>query len=342
MRLLIKKQSIFLISLILCGCIPFLKGSPQPAEKQQPSFTAAATIPIPTPVNHEKDFLLIKTLDQQFYISDLKKNGMTPVGLPANLRAIALSPNGNTIAYVPNEDPALYLFNISTKRSDRLINSDKARLGSGLAWSPDGQKIAFSCGVPETSGFSLCLIDIAHKDDVQILVKSESLHASDVYDGVYSPAWDQAGQKIVFLSSNPAPNSGGKIVPPRDIWLFDISKQTINRIFSDGSAGITLIFNPDFLPGDDSILFSGRKEKFNTIFRYELNTQKLQNITSSDNSFDIVNFVLSPDGKSFLVSIPEPGNSGQDYMPTVYSDDGQLLEQLPSLKNAQVYSWGAP
>ncbi|HKY56235.1 MAG TPA: hypothetical protein VJM08_18095, partial [Anaerolineales bacterium] len=190
-------------------------------------------------------------------------------------------------------------------------------------------------------GLSLCLIDMMNENVIQILVKSELLGASDTVDGAISPSWSNDSQKIIFLSSISLPSSGGKAVATRNIWLFDISTQTAELVLSDNTDEISYIFNPIFLSGDNSVLFSGRREQFNTIFKYDIDSRKIRDLTSTGNSFDLVNFVLSPDENSFLVHIPSPSNSTQ-YVPTRYSLDGHWQEQLNSLANFQVISWIAP
>jgi Tol biopolymer transport system component len=239
------------------------------------------------------------------------------------------------------ENPILYLFNIKDQTSSALINSVDFQPGIGLAWSPDGQSIVFSCRVQNTLGLSLCLVNITNSENIRVLVKSEILGASDIVDGATSPSWSSDKQKIVFLSSSTPSSSslGEKIVSTRDIWLFDFSTNSAKLVFSNNTEGISYIFTPVLLSEENSILFSGREDNFNTLFNYKIDSHQTQNIMFTDNSFDLVDFVLSPDRKSFLVHVPTLENSTQNFIPTLYSMDGHLLKQLNSLTNFQVISW---
>ena len=106
--------------------------------------------------------------------------------------------------------------------------------------------------------------------------------------------------------------------------------------------GYPILFNPIFLPSDNSILFSGRKEQFNTLYKYEISSQQVKDIVllNTNNNTDIVDFVLSPDAKSLLIHSPLQGDLAQD-IPTLFFLDGRFQEQLNSLAGFQVISWSA-
>jgi WD40 repeat protein len=336
------ESELFLISFVFYGCSPLS----QPlilsdAETGIPIATTPSSLPLFE--REKKGLFLLKDVDSQnYYITNLTGTSMIPLDMPADIRGLDMSPNGQTIAYIPNENPTLYLLDTKSKIVNILVDSLEFQPGIGLAWSPDSQNIVFSCRVQGTSGLSLCLVNVMNKENVQILVESETLSVSDVLDGAISPSWSNDGQKIVFLSSNTSPSSlGGKMVLAKDIWLFDFSTNTAKLIFPNNTEGISHIFTPVFLSENNSILFSGRKDNFNTLFDYEIASQQIQNIMPTYNDFDLVDFILSPDGKSFLVHIPTPENPAQSFVPTLYSVDGHLLEQLNFLANFQVISWSS-
>ncbi len=336
----IKLELLFLVSFVFYGCYPLSRPLELPNTE---TGTPIATTSLPLFESEKKGLFLLKNVDSQnYYIADLTETGMIPLDIPANIRGLDMSPNGQTIAYIPNENPALYLLDTKSKTANVLVDSIKFQPGTGLAWSPDSQNIVFSCRVQGTLGLSLCLVNVMNKENIQILVKSETLSASDVLDGAISPSWSSDGQKIVFLSSSARSSSAGeKTVSAKDIWLFDFSTNTVKLIFPNDTEGVSHVFTPVFLSENNSILFSGRKDNFNALFNYEIDSQHMQNITSTDSGFDLVDFILSPDEKSFLVHIPTPENPTQSFVPTLYSVDGRLLERLHSLANFQIISWSS-
>ena len=335
---------LFFVSLAIYGCGSAQRTVTQPTigpnlPVSTTTFAASSSknnIPL-------KGVVLVKNTDKQlYYLSNLGDSETTPLDIPINNRGIALSPNGKMIVYIPNTSRDLYLLDINTMTSAPLLNSNNYWTGIGLAWSKDNQSIVFSCGVQGTMGLSLCLVNIKNPKNVQVLIKSEIFGATNILDGVFSPSWSNDESKIAFLAVRSLPSSGGKSIPRRDIWLFDISTQSAQKIFSDQTDGISYIFNPIFLPSDNSILFSGRKEQFNTLYKYEISSQQVKDIVllNTNNNTDIVDFVLSPDAKSLLIHSPLQGDSAQD-IPTLFFLDGRFQEQLNSLAGFQVISWSA-
>ncbi len=328
--------------------ISIISTIPVPTETQQPAKTSIDTHPSLEPTlpvsntsvaaqssNHIQinGIALVKD-EQHYYLSNLDSSEMTPLDLPVNNHGMALSPNGQMIAFMPNNSHGLYILDLNTKVSTPLL----VDTGIGLAWSMDNETIAFSCRVQGTIGFSLCLVNIKDAQNVQVVVKSETLGAVDSTDGVFSPSWSSDNQKIAFLAVKALPSSGGKSIPKRDIWLFDVSSQRAQKTFDDQPHGISYIFQPVFLPNENAILFSGRKDKFNSVFKYKIGSQQTEDLTQTGASFDLVDFVLSPDEKTFLGQSPLSNDPSQ-YVPTLYSIGGQQLEQLNSLKNLQIVSW---
>jgi Tol biopolymer transport system component len=331
---------LFLISFIFYSCSSLPAHSTLPAIETEKAITTASP-PLPQSENVRKEIFLIKDMDSgNYYITGPSGTDRIQVDIPANTRGLSMSPNGRMIAYISSENSILYLLDIEKKITQALVDSIVFQPGTGLAWSPDSQNIVFSCRVQGTSGLSLCLTGMINKENIQTLVKSKTLSATGLLDGAISPSWSGDGQKIVFLSSTMPPSlSGVKTVAEKDIWLFDFSTNNIKLILQNDPEGISSIFQPVYLSENNSILFSGQQQNFNTIFDYSIDSHQTQNIIPADGGFDLINFVLSPDGKSFLVHIPTMKNSAQNFVPTLYSIDGQLPRQLNSLADLQIISW---
>jgi len=337
-----KLELLFLISFVFYSCSSLPAHSTLPAIETEKAITTASP-PLPQLENVRKEIFLIKDMDSgNYYITGPSGTDRIQVDIPANTRGLSMSPNGRMIAYISSENSILYLLDIEKKITQALVDSIVFQPGTGLAWSPDSQNIVFSCRVQVTSGLSLCLVNITNKENTQILVTSETLKASDVFDGAISPSWSSDGQIIVFLSSNTPPAAlGGKTVSTKDIWSFDFSTNVAKLVFKNGTEGISHIFAPFLLSEKHSVLFSGRKDRFNVLFNFSIDSQYIQNITSTNNGFDLVDYVLSPDKKFFLIYTPIVKDSVQSFVPTLFTIDGQLLKQLNSLTNFQIISWGS-
>ncbi|MGC1376562.1 MAG: hypothetical protein WA821_10070 [Anaerolineales bacterium] len=324
----------------------YVSSSPQIPVREISTAAPAAPTPLasPSPEQQKKNILLIYNVDKRrYYLSDFSGAPMTPLDLPAEIDGISLSPDGRAVAYIPStyKDPAaIYLLDINSKKTTKLTNSDDITLGLGLpGWSPDSQEIAFSCWVHGDKGLSLCSVD--RTGTIKVLVKSEALNASDMPDGARSPSWSADGSQILFLSSRSpvALGEGTKTEVPNDLWLFDVARQQAKCIFVSGTAGISMIGRGISLPDENAILFSGRKDSHNTIFKYTFDTQKIQDVTASGKRYDLDIAALGPDGKTFVTTIPL-SDDGTQYVPVLYSVDGALIRQLDALKNLQVVSWG--
>jgi Tol biopolymer transport system component len=302
-----------------------------------------------SPEAQKKEILLLNKTDRQhYYLSDFSGSEIIPLELPGEMDTISMSPDGRMVAYMPvtsgeNARSTIYLLDINSKKAMKLTDSRVMVLsGALLAWSPDSREILFSCGMQGTKGISICSTDITGPDAVKVLVKSEVLNVANMLDGAVAPSWSAEGSKIVFQSFRTPLTmvEGVKTEVPVDLWTFDIATQQAKRVFVSDTDGIAMIMRPVFLPGENAVLFSGRKDTYNTIFKYDLDTQEIQDITASGHRFDLTDILLNPDGKTFLTYIPVPDDGSQGYVPVLYSVDGVLIKQLDALKNMQVISWG--
>lgn len=318
--------------------IPALEVSTPPAAKP----TAAAT----ESGAQKKQVLLIKN-EQGYYLSDFSGAKGIALKLPVEIEIISMSPDGRMIAYLPtahgNELYSIHIFDIASGRDKKLSIADDMMIGPmGMSWSPDGREIAFTCvKIGSQNGLSLCSVDATEAELSKVLVKSGGLDAKEYTDGANSPSWSADGKTIAFQSArSPAvPSNGGKLQKPIDFWLFDVVSQQAHRVFVGGTAGISLLAQPFFLPGENALLFSGRKETYDTLFKYNLDTQEIQDITATGKRYNIWNTLLSPDGKTFVANIMLAAD-GTDFVPALFSLDGTIIKQFDALKNIQIVSWG--
>ncbi len=120
------------------------------------------------------------------------------------LEHAAWSPDGRQIAYVsgsvglPPSGPftlSLYIQKATSRRARRLSDCGICATqyqGAGLAWSPDGSRIAFSRDAGPPSAQSLWLVDTT-TGDLRRLTDCQPQPCVDI-----SPAWAPNGQLIAF------------------------------------------------------------------------------------------------------------------------------------------------
>jgi Tol biopolymer transport system component len=320
----------WIILIVLSGCMPSTK-------KQNPIVTENLLANA-----LDQGSLLILDTNTQYSIFNLETKEKILLDLPKNLRSIDLSPNGQWVAYISREGNTLTILNIKTMKRAHLIHSPESdvQLGISLAWSPDSKSVVFSCNVRGTLGLSLCRMEVsASQDAIEILVSSETLRASDVFEGVYSPSWSQDGKKIIFLSIYESVLTNGKNGSVADIWAFDLLDNSTQMLLKEGNEEITFIYEPVFLANPNSILFSGRRGEFNSIFEYDIDTQSIQTVTSLENNFDLVDYVISPDAEWFIASIPRGMQPEQVFVPTLFSVHGEAPQPIDWLDHARVVDW---
>ncbi len=109
--------------------------------------------------------------------------------------APAISPKGDVVAYITRNE--IVMQRLDGGRPEPLVR-DRGRDG-GLAWSPDGQRLAFSSNRGDHS--LICVYDLAHKTLTWLAPSVDR-------DG--DPIWSPDGQRVAFVrvpTGNPGPFS---------------------------------------------------------------------------------------------------------------------------------------
>lgn len=148
----------------------------------------------------------------------------------------ALSPSGDSIAFISNREGQFGVFLLSLRNPDakpeELINSGRAVdfeelniLTPGISWSPDGKKIAISA---KSGGEdALYIVDVKSGDYVK--------HEFSIKT-VTSAIWSPDGATIAFV---------GTVAEQTDIWLFDVKTGRIIRATDDVFSDSHPVWSPD-------------------------------------------------------------------------------------------------
>jgi Tol biopolymer transport system component len=138
------------------------------------------------------------------------------------------APDGQRIAFVAN-DGDLYLMDADGNHQRRLVRGRFV----GLAWSPDGLKLAVAIFGHAPNWGDIGLVDVATGRLTNLT------HRPGEESG---PAWSPDGRKIVFLADmncvwtgkcKPEPGAEG----PRELWLMDGDGGHLRQLTRNGGLG---------------------------------------------------------------------------------------------------------
>jgi Tol biopolymer transport system component len=157
---------------------------------------------------------------------------------------------------------------------------------SGMAWSPDGQRIALTAfDARGVSGYSLMLLDVA----------SGAITTAATGEGLVGPPrWSPDGTTLLFDIGNPGPNQ---------VCMLRVGDANPARI-TNRQLGA---FNPEWKPDGNALLFSGPgPDNISQIYSLPLSGGTEAPLTSSLISKTVPRY--SPDGSKLafvgVVSIP--------------------------------------
>ncbi|MGE5313134.1 MAG: peptidase MA family metallohydrolase [Acidobacteriota bacterium] len=155
----------------------------------------------------------------------------------------AISPQGDKIAFISDRNDYFDVFILSTidNKVEKIVDGQRTRnfeelhlLTPGIAWSPDGKKIALSAKSGEAD--AIFIVDVPDGDIEKIEIPLQ---------GVFSVHWSPKGDKLAFVGNNARQS---------DIYTYSIPtkelKPVTNDVFSDSdpafaSDGKTIYFVSD-------------------------------------------------------------------------------------------------
>jgi len=116
------------------------------------------------------------------------------------------SPNGKMIVFTiqpvsvtdptrAGGPPKLHIMNADGTGSRQLVLPDSGRSEVGPDWSPDGNRIAFTCRSPKTGFLEICVLTLASQEVVQLTDVSTDPTVGPTAAG---PVWSPDGTQILF------------------------------------------------------------------------------------------------------------------------------------------------
>jgi len=257
----------------------------------------------------------------------------------------ALSPDGAQLAYFKGED--LVLLDPLTKKKKTLLNGSFQSQGSGLAWSPDGKKLAFM-----TVRDGEYVLDILQISDNQL--KEKKFKGLPV---LYSPTWSPDGKFLVFsafdyttvdlyryepagdhldrMTNNPTTKSWAAYAPDGSSLFYIQEEGGETRVQKLDLGGNGLPQGEAMTVGSDlgtlsslriangSFYFTSNRDKriFN-LYRMDLQGDHLTRLT---NCFtDLLSVAPSPDGSTFYPTLYQKGET------TLFSFSASKMDPLAS------------
>lgn len=177
-----------------------------------------------------------------------------------------LSPSGDLIAYITNKD-GYDEIRIISANDGKLISRITEHLfgeeynsirdnGRGLAWSPDGDQIAF-IGVRKDKDILLSVS----------VVTGEVINKIEMpFDAAYSPAWSPDSKQIAIVGLKDGRS---------DLYIFTLKDGHITQITSDAYDDNS----PSWHPSEPKIAYSSERDGQYKIFILDLNTHQTQQVT---------------------------------------------------------------
>ena len=218
------------------------------------------------------------------------------------------SPDGEHFAAVvfKKGDNQIIVIDPHTGGISSELAFDEVDAMTNPAWSPDGEKIAFS---GSSGGYSnLWLYDI-EEDSLQQLT-----------DGKHSdlqPAWSPDGQQLAFVSDRgPDTDLENLVFGEMVISLLDMETKELIVLppFEDSKH-----INPQFGPDGNSLFFISDFEGVNNIYRYDLRTMDRYRITDVSTGISGIS--------NYSPALSVAGNTG-DMVFTTFKESGYLFRTL--------------
>lgn len=270
-------------------------------------------------ISTETEHIYRYSTREENYVLDLKTNKLSRLSTGGKQRLATFSPDGKKVAFV--RDNNLFLVDLSSNTESQIttdglwnhiinggtdwVYEEEFTLPNGIFWSPDSKHLAFY-----------------RFDESAVKEFSMTMYENNLYPSQYSYKYPKAGEtnSIVSIYVYDLASKTSKHVDvgdekdqyiPRIQWTQDANKLCVTRmnrlqnklelLMADATTGSTSVFFTEtsdtyieiydhltFMPDKKSFLWSSDMDGHQHFYLYDMNGQKIRQITSGD--WDIIDF----------------------------------------------------
>jgi TolB protein len=215
--------------------------------------------------------------------------------------ALATFPGANGRLVV--QRPAGKQFDLYTLEADgsaeRAVRKTPSLVEEEPAWSPDGQRLAYSLG-PEDAFASEIVTTDAEGHDLTRVTRFHSVSSS--------VNWSPAGDRLAFFSLKDFPHAD---LPPAELYTIGTDGRQVRRLTRDRQIQTDPVFSPDGtrLAYVQWRAVKGQKGVFDTALKVsDADGSHARTLTRITARRDTLNATWSPDGEwlAFEVASPRP------------------------------------
>lgn len=252
--------------------------------------------------------------------------------------APAISPDGSQIAIISNKGGSFAIHLIASEDgifNRKVIQGEQSAeyeelhiLKPGIAWSPDGESIAF--GVKSGKSDALVVADVISRKTKKFRLGME---------GVFRPSWSPTRNEIAFIGNDGVTSN---------IYLFDLDSETLSRLTDDWFTDDHVTWAPD---GESLLFISDRGDRIDIgspedPMLHEIDQMDIFSISRSDKiirrltntEYDELYPVYSSDG-SKIAFVSDESGINNIYLMAVST--GQIKAITNVLTGVSQLSWSS-
>lgn len=208
-------------------------------------------------------------------------DGSAPVllysGEQEPIESASLSPDNLQLAYFKGN--FVYIHDIQMQKNIALNEIIVGSIGRYMRWSPDQQKIAFTCSTPtEQPSFAVCLID-TQNGAIEYLIDESNTDEFCSANTINFLDWSEDGSIIIYSCFAISPQGQKQ---PVSVYRYDVTSKTTQKIFGNSTQDTTWsLVSASISPDKNNLLVTASDQNYNLqVFVYSLSNNNLKQLTN--------------------------------------------------------------